>query len=83
MFVAACKDGEGSTPGLERKMKDVSSEVTVSETESPGLERSRMYHSAGFTRASVRVNWRVDCQGRRRCCVISPYPRSGRGGNVQ
>jgi hypothetical protein len=39
----------------------------VSDTERPGFERSSIYQRAGFTRARVRVNWRVDCQGRRRC----------------
>jgi hypothetical protein len=63
-FVVAGKEGEG---GFERKMKEVRIEVTVSETERPGLERSSMYQRAGFTRARVRVSWRVDCQGRRRC----------------
>lgn len=67
VFVVAGRDGEGRTSGLERKMKDVRMEVTVSETERPGFERSRMYQRAGFTRARVRVSWRVDCQGRRRC----------------
>ena len=52
--------------GLERKMNEVSSEVTIRLQERPGLLRSRMYHSAGLTRARVRVSWRVDCQGRRR-----------------
>jgi hypothetical protein len=65
-FVVAGRDGEGRTSGFERKMKDVRIEVTVSETERPGFERSRMYQRAGFTRARVRVSWRVDCQGRRR-----------------
>lgn len=66
MFVVAGNDGDGKTSGFERKMKDVRIEVTMSEQERPGLERSRMYHRAGLTRARVRVSWRVDCQGRRR-----------------
>jgi hypothetical protein len=66
-FVVAGSDGEGRTSGFERKMSEVRIEVTVSDTERPGFERSRMYHKAGFTSASVRVSWRVDCQGRRRC----------------
>lgn len=66
-FVVAGRDGEGRTSGFERKMKDVRMDVTVSETERPGFERSSMYQRAGLTRASVRVSWRVDCQGRRRC----------------
>ena len=66
-FVVGGRDGEGSTSGLDRKMNEVRMEVTVSETESPGFERSRMYQRAGFTRARVTVSWRVDCQGRRRC----------------
>ena len=66
-FVGAGKDGEGRTSGFERKMKEVRIEVTVSETERPGFERSSMYQRPGFTRASVRVSCRVDCQGRRRC----------------
>jgi hypothetical protein len=65
-FTVAGSNGEGRTSGLERKMNDVRMDVTVSETESPGFERSSMYHRAGFTRASVRVSWRVDCHGRRR-----------------
>lgn len=60
------KEGEGKTSVLERKMKDVRMDVTMREKERPGLLRSRMYQSAGLTRASVRVSWRVDCQGRRR-----------------
>ena len=55
-FVVGGRDGEGSTFGFERKMKDVTMEVTVSETESPGFERSRMYQRAGLTRARVRVS---------------------------
>lgn len=68
MFVVAGNEGDGRTSGLERKMKEVRIEVTINEQESPGLERSRMYQRAGLTRARVRVSWRVDCQGRRRCC---------------
>jgi hypothetical protein len=64
--VVAGKDGEGRTSGFERKMKEVSIEVTMREKERPGLLRSRMYQSAGFTRARVRVSWRVDCHGSRR-----------------
>jgi len=66
-FVVEGRDGEGSTFGFERKINDVTMEVTVSETERPGFERSRMYQRAGLTRARVRVSWSVDCQGRRRC----------------
>ena len=58
--------GEGKAAVLDRKMHEVSSEVTSRLHESPGLLRSRMYQSAGLTRARVRVSWRVDCQGRRR-----------------
>jgi hypothetical protein len=58
--------GEGRAAGLERKMNEVRREVTRRLQERPGLLRSRMYHSAGLTRARVRVSWRVDCQGRRR-----------------
>ena len=65
--VVAGRDGEGSTSGLERKMNEVRTEVTMREKERPGLLRSRMYQRAGLTRARVRVSWRVDCQGRRRC----------------
>lgn len=71
LFSADAKDGDGKTSALERKMKGVTMEVTRREHDSPGLERSSMYQSAGFTRASVRVSWRVDCQGRRRCSGIS------------
>jgi len=60
-------EGDGRTSGSERKMKEVIMDVTIRETERPGLLRSKMYHRAGLTRASVRVSWRVDCQGRRRC----------------
>ena len=67
MFVVAGSEGEGRTSGFARKMKEVRIEVTVSETDRPGFERSRMYQSAGFTSARVTVSWRVDCQGRRRC----------------
>lgn len=66
-FMVAGREGDGRTSRLERKMKDVSIDVTIRESESPGLLRSRMYQSAGLTRARVKVNWRVDCQGRRRC----------------
>ena len=65
-FVVDGRDGEGRTSGLDRNMKDVRIDVTVSETERPGFERSSIYHRAGFTRARVKVSWRVDCQGRRR-----------------
>jgi hypothetical protein len=87
-FVVAGKDGEGNTSGFERKMKEVRIEVTVSETERPGFERSSMYQRTGFTRASVRVSWRVDCQGRRRCRIsyqpTSIYQRKSEGlGNLQ
>ena len=58
--------GEGRTSGFERKMNEVRMEVTIRETERPGLLRSRMYQRAGLTRARVRVSWSVDCQGRRR-----------------
>jgi hypothetical protein len=67
--VVAGKEGEGSTSGFDRKIKEVRIEVTVRETPRPGFERSSMYHRAGLTRASVRVSWRVDCQGRRRCKI--------------
>lgn len=66
-FVGAGKEGEGRTPGFERKMKEVKMDVTAREKDRPGLLRSSMYHRAGLTRARVRVSWRVDCQGRRRC----------------
>jgi hypothetical protein len=46
-------------------------EVTMSEQERPGLERSRMYHRAGLTRARVSVSWSVDCQGSRRYEIVS------------
>jgi hypothetical protein len=82
-FVVAGSDGEGRTSGFERKMKEVRIEVTVSETESPGFERSRMYQSAGFTSARVTVSWRVDCQGRRRChSSINTRPEMVRGDRV-
>jgi hypothetical protein len=32
-----------------------------------GPVRSRRYQIAGFARARVRLSWRGDCQGRRRC----------------
>lgn len=69
-LIVAGREGEGRTSGLERKMKEVSIEVTVRETERPGLERSSMYQRAGLTRARVTVSWRVDCQGSRRCLGI-------------
>ena len=65
-FVVAGSAGEGRTSGFERKMEAVRIDVTRREKERPGLERSRMYQRAGFTRARVMVSWRVDCQGRRR-----------------
>jgi hypothetical protein len=68
---AGDSEGEGSTSGFDRKIKDVRSDVTSREHESPGFERSRMYQSAGLTRARVRVSWRVDCHGRRRYDGIS------------
>jgi hypothetical protein len=61
------RDEEGRPVRAERKMKEVRKEVTMREKERPGFERSRMYQRAGLTRARVRVSWRVDCQGRRRC----------------
>jgi hypothetical protein len=70
-FMADAREGDGKTSAFERKMKGVTMEVTRREQESPGLERSSMYQSAGLTRASVRVSWRVDCQGRRRCSDVS------------
>jgi hypothetical protein len=54
--LVAGTDGEGRTLGLDRKIKDVRIEVTMSEQERPGLERSRMYQSAGLTRARVSVS---------------------------
>lgn len=69
-FVAAGVDGEGRAVGLERKTREVRREVAISEKERPGLLRSRMYQSAGFTSARVRVSCRVDCQGRRRWRVL-------------
>lgn len=65
-MVVAGNAGEGRTSGLERKMKEVRTEVTRSENEAPDLLRSRMYQRAGLTRARVMVSWRVDCQGSRR-----------------
>jgi hypothetical protein len=53
-------------------MKDVRTEVTMSEHERPGLERSSMYQSAGLTRARVNVSCKVDCHGSRRCEDVSP-----------
>ena len=70
MFVVAGNEGDGRTSGLERKMKDVKTEVTSRETDRPGLLRSRIYQRAGLTRARVRVSWSVDCQGRRRWEVL-------------
>lgn len=67
VFVVKGNGGEGKTSGLARKMNDVRIEVTSKEHERPGFERSRMYQRAGLTRARVRVSWRVDCHGRRRC----------------
>jgi len=55
-LVVAGSGGEGRASGLERKMKDVAMEVIMSDKDSPGLERSRMYHNAGLTRASVSVS---------------------------
>jgi len=72
--------GDGRALGLERKMKEVRIDVTISEKDSPGLERSRMYQSAGLTRASVTVSWRVDCQGRRRCVALADGASYGEGG---
>lgn len=66
-FVVAGRGGEGRTFGFARKTRDVMTEVTMSERERPGRERSRMYQRAGLTSARVRVSCRVDCQGRRRC----------------
>jgi hypothetical protein len=54
--MVAGRVGEGRTSGLARKMKEVTTDVMMSEKERPGLLRSRMYHSAGLTRASVRVS---------------------------
>jgi hypothetical protein len=55
-FVVAGKEGEGRTLGFERNIKDVRMDVTRREKERPGLLRSRMYQSAGLTRASVSVS---------------------------
>jgi hypothetical protein len=65
LFIAG-SDGEGKTSGSDRNIKDVRIEVTMSEHESPGFERSSMYQSAGLTRARVSVSCRVDCHGSRR-----------------
>jgi hypothetical protein len=65
-LVVVGSDGEGSTSGLDRKMNDVRTEVTMSEHERPGFERSSIYQSAGLTRASVKVSCKVDCHGSRR-----------------
>ena len=65
-LVVAGNDGEGKTSGLDRKMNDVRTDVTMSEQERPGLERSSMYQRAGLTKARVNVSCRVDCQGNRR-----------------
>lgn len=80
-MVVARRLGEGRPVGLERKMKEVRMDVTVSEHERPGLLRSSMYHNAGFASARVRVSWRVDCQGRRRCCIVSTPVYLGRSGS--
>jgi hypothetical protein len=68
LFIVAGRAGEGRTSGFERKMKEVRMDVVTSEKYTPFRDRSSMYHNAGFTRARVRVSWRVDCQGRRRWC---------------
>lgn len=68
------KGGDGSTFGFERKIREVKMDVTRSEKDNPGFERSRMYHNAGLTRASVSVSCRVDCHGRRRY-ALSMYVR--------
>jgi hypothetical protein len=70
-LVVAGNDGEGKTSGLDRKMKDVRTEVTMSEQERPGFERSSMYQRAGLTRARVNVSCSVDCQGNRRYECVS------------
>lgn len=71
MLVDVGNGGDGRAFGFERNMNEVTIEVTISEKDRPGLERSRIYQSTGLTRASVRVSCNVDCQGRRRCVLLA------------
>jgi hypothetical protein len=70
-LMVAGSEGEGRMFGSERKMHEVRTEVTRREYERPGLVRSSMYQRAGLTRARVRVSWRVDCHGSRRCGLLA------------
>lgn len=56
VFVEAGSVGDSNAVGLEKNINDVRTDVTISEEESPGLLRSRMYQRAGLTSARVRVN---------------------------
>ena len=55
--------GEGTTSGFASRRIEVHVMLTRVERARPGLDRSRMYQRAGFTRERVTETWSVDCQG--------------------
>lgn len=65
----AATDGEGAgtRSGFMESRRAVPLRATVELRMKPGEVRSRRYQIAGLARARVRLSWRVDCQGRRRC----------------
>lgn len=64
---AADGDGAGTRSGFMESRRAVPLRATVELRMKPGEVRSRRYQIAGLARARVRLSWRVDCQGRRRC----------------
>lgn len=55
--------GAGTISGFVTRIKAVPVTPMKDDKARPGFERSMRYHSTGFTRASVRDSWRVDCHG--------------------
>jgi len=59
--------GDGIKSGLIDRRSPVPVRATVVARMKHGPVRSRRYQMAGLARARVRLSWRGDCQGRRRC----------------
>ena len=59
--------GAGTIPGFVPRSTAVPVSPTTEESTRPGLDRSMMYHSTGFTSASVSETCSVDCHGSLRC----------------
>ena len=71
--------GAGTIPGFVPRSTAVPVSPTTEESTSPGLDRSMMYHSTGFTSASVREACSVDCHGSLRCRWDVSLLRRGEG----